>query len=131
MLMSNQHKGRIEVVKEVFQLAEHRQYARHMYTNFRKMFTGIQFKSLFWVALKASTPEEFRHVKCNARNRRNPNTWSRTFFKIDTSCDAIENGVSEYFKSVIASTRRKPILAMLKEIRLTTITKIFEKLAMK
>ncbi|KAJ9543477.1 hypothetical protein OSB04_023184 [Centaurea solstitialis] len=61
-IMSDQHKGLVEAVKDVFPLVEHRQCARHIYANFKKKFTGIQFRALFWAASKAGTPEEFQCV---------------------------------------------------------------------
>ncbi|GJW78134.1 pentatricopeptide repeat-containing protein [Tanacetum coccineum] len=53
-LISDQHKGLIEAVKDVMPLAEHRQCARHIYEGFRKQYSGVEFRELFWVALKAS-----------------------------------------------------------------------------
>ncbi|XP_024960452.1 uncharacterized protein LOC112501046 isoform X1 [Cynara cardunculus var. scolymus] len=126
-LMSDQHKGLVEAVKEVFPLAEHRQCARHIYANFRKKYTGIHFRSLFWDASKSRTPQEFEGIMQEIISlslhayehlmERQPSTWSRAFFKIDTSCDAVENGASECFNSLIVSSRRKPIITMLEEIR--------------
>ncbi|GJU72314.1 pentatricopeptide repeat-containing protein [Tanacetum coccineum] len=52
-LISDQHKGLIEAVKDVMPLAEHRQCARHIYEGFRKQYSGVQFKELFWAASKA------------------------------------------------------------------------------
>ncbi|GKB70866.1 hypothetical protein Tco_0932278, partial [Tanacetum coccineum] len=46
-LMSDQHKGLIEAVKDVMPLAEHRQYARHIYDGFRKQFSGVEFREAF------------------------------------------------------------------------------------
>ncbi|GJZ80795.1 pentatricopeptide repeat-containing protein [Tanacetum coccineum] len=46
-LMSDQHKGLIEAVKQVMPYAEHRQCARHIYEGFRKEFSGIEFRLLF------------------------------------------------------------------------------------
>ncbi|GKC93409.1 multidrug resistance-associated protein 5 [Tanacetum coccineum] len=37
-LMSDQHKGLIEDVKDVIPNAEHRQCARHIYENFKKQY---------------------------------------------------------------------------------------------
>ncbi|GJZ35123.1 multidrug resistance-associated protein 5 [Tanacetum coccineum] len=47
-LMSDQHKGLIEVVKDVMPNAEHRQCARHINENFRKHY------SWFWHVIPAS-----------------------------------------------------------------------------
>lgn len=43
-LMSDQHKGLLEAVKEVLPEAKHRQCASHIYANFKKRFTGAHFE---------------------------------------------------------------------------------------
>nr|GEU89241.1 multidrug resistance-associated protein 5 [Tanacetum cinerariifolium] len=53
-LISDQHKGLLEAVKEVMSYAEHRQYARHIYEGFRKQYSEVEFKQLFWASSKAS-----------------------------------------------------------------------------
>ncbi|GJX17295.1 hypothetical protein Tco_0218127 [Tanacetum coccineum] len=40
--------GLIEAVKEVMPYAEHPQCARHIYEGFRKVYSGVEFKLLFW-----------------------------------------------------------------------------------
>nr|GEV28823.1 hypothetical protein [Tanacetum cinerariifolium] len=45
-LMSDQHKGLMEAVKDVMQNAEHRQCARHIYENFRKQSLGLEFRQV-------------------------------------------------------------------------------------
>nr|GEZ03161.1 F-box domain, leucine-rich repeat domain, L domain-like protein [Tanacetum cinerariifolium] len=45
---------------------KHRKCTRHLYCNFKKRFSGVQFK-------------------------RNPNSWPRAFFKMDRTCAAFEN----------------------------------------
>ncbi|KAI3511151.1 hypothetical protein L1887_18295 [Cichorium endivia] len=127
-LMSDQHKGLLEAVKEVLPDAEHRQCARHIYANFKKRFTGAQFETLFWKASKATTEPHFNAIMkeiqqlSNAAHEflleKNPKTWSRAFFKFGSMCDAVENGFSETFNSVITEARRKPIITMLEEIRM-------------
>lgn len=61
---------------------------------------------------------------------RDPKTWSRAFFRFDSMCDAVENGVSESFNSVIVEARKKPIITMLEEIR-TYVMERMHKLQMK
>nr|GEX59435.1 pentatricopeptide repeat-containing protein [Tanacetum cinerariifolium] len=60
-LMSDQHKGLIEA-EEVMPHSEHRQRARHIYEGFRKQFSGVEFRQLFWAALKATYPEMFNKI---------------------------------------------------------------------
>ncbi|GKD87122.1 hypothetical protein Tco_1358276, partial [Tanacetum coccineum] len=59
-LMSNQHKGLIETVKDVMPYVGHHQCARHIYKEFRKKVSGVQFRGLFLAASKASYPELFK-----------------------------------------------------------------------
>ncbi|CAI9297346.1 unnamed protein product [Lactuca saligna] len=44
--------------------------------------------------------------------------------KVDRSCDAYENGVSESLNSVIETTRKKPLITMLKEIRIYVMERL-------
>ncbi|GJX69883.1 multidrug resistance-associated protein 5 [Tanacetum coccineum] len=79
-LMSNQHKGLMEAVKDVMPNAEHRQCERHIYENFRKQYPR--------------------------------------------GCEAIENGFSECFNSVIVNVRHKSLLTMLEAIRVIMLEKM-------
>nr|GEY49013.1 multidrug resistance-associated protein 5 [Tanacetum cinerariifolium] len=45
-LMSDQHKGLIDAVKEVMPLAEHRQCAHHIYEVFQKYYKGVEFREV-------------------------------------------------------------------------------------
>ncbi|GJS19595.1 hypothetical protein Tco_0448227 [Tanacetum coccineum] len=127
-IISDQHKGIIEAAKDVMPLAEHRQCARHIYANFRKRFTGVQFRSLFWQAAKATYPAKFEKIMQEIKDlsieahkhlmERNPESWSRAFFRTDRVCVAVENGISECFNSLIVEARRKPIINMLEDIRI-------------
>ncbi|GJY99527.1 multidrug resistance-associated protein 5 [Tanacetum coccineum] len=52
---------------------------------------------------------------------KNPKTWSRAFFEVGRGCEAIENGFSESFNSVIFNVRHKPLLTMLEAISLIVL----------
>ncbi|CAI9282040.1 unnamed protein product [Lactuca saligna] len=58
-LISDQHTGLVEVVKERVPAAEHRQCARHIYANFKKRFKGEQYRKLFWAADASTTQPKF------------------------------------------------------------------------
>ncbi|CAI9268441.1 unnamed protein product [Lactuca saligna] len=58
-LISDQHKGLLEAVKERVPAAEHRQCARHICANFLKRFKGQVFRKLLWYAVAATTPAKF------------------------------------------------------------------------
>ncbi|GJR37178.1 transposase, MuDR, plant [Tanacetum coccineum] len=120
--------GIIEAAKQVMPLAEHRQCARHIYANFRKKYTRVQYRNLFWKAAKATYPTRFNKVmkEIQTINKEaykhlmdiQPETWSRSYFSTDNACDAVKNGISECFNAMIVDARRKPIINMLKESRL-------------
>ncbi|GJX07497.1 multidrug resistance-associated protein 5 [Tanacetum coccineum] len=126
-MMSDQHKGLMEVVKDVMPNAKHKQCARHIYKNFRKQYSGLEFRQLFWAASKALYPllfnkimDKIKSANLNAHKYlmdKNPKTWSRASFEVDRGCEAIENGFSECFNSVIVSVRHKLLLTMLEAIR--------------
>ena len=108
-------------------LAEHRQCARHIYANFRKKFIGVEYRNLFWKAARATYPSRFERIMGQIQSvskeaythlmERHPETWSMAFFKTDKACDAVENGISECFNSLIVEARRKPIINLLEDIR--------------
>ncbi|GJY37347.1 pentatricopeptide repeat-containing protein [Tanacetum coccineum] len=133
-LMSDQHKGLIEAVKDVMPHAEHRQCARHIYEGFRKHYSGVEFRNLFWAASKASYPGLFNKIMDKIK-RANPNayqyllnkdpkTWSRAYFHIGTNCEAVENGFSECFNVVLVRVRNKPLITMLEAMRVIVMERM-------
>ncbi|CAI9295280.1 unnamed protein product [Lactuca saligna] len=96
-LISDQYKGLLEAVKERVPTTEHRQCARHICANFMKRFKGQLFRKLF----------------------------CKTFFQTDRACDAYENGISESFNSVIGVARKRPLITMLKEIRIYMMERLY------
>ncbi|CAI9289987.1 unnamed protein product [Lactuca saligna] len=135
-IISDQHKGLMEVVKERAPSCEHRNCARHIYANFKKKgFTGVEFRRLFWRAAKAITDSNFRSYMREIRTmstkayehliERDPITWCRAFFEPQTCCDAVENGISESFNAEIVEARKKPIITMLEEIRLYVMERMY------
>ncbi|GJT45975.1 multidrug resistance-associated protein 5 [Tanacetum coccineum] len=132
--MSDQHKGFIEVVKDVMPNAEHRQCARHIYKNFRKQYLSLEYRQLLRAASKSSYPQLFNKImdKIKSANPnahkylmdKNPKTWLRAFFEVDKGCEAIENGFSDCFNSVIVNVRHKPLLTMLEAIRVIVLERM-------
>ncbi|XP_071699011.1 uncharacterized protein [Rutidosis leptorrhynchoides] len=132
--MSDQHKGLLEAVKDIMPYAEHRQCARHIYENFRKKYSGVEFRNLFWASSKCSYPVLFNTTmeKVKAANpnaftyliERNPKSWSRAFFEIERCCEAVENGFSKCFNAVIVQCRHKPIITMLESIRVIVMERM-------
>ncbi|CAI9299451.1 unnamed protein product [Lactuca saligna] len=125
-VISEQHKGLLEATKEVLPLAQHRQCARHIYFNFRKVYSGVEFKNMFWVAAKSTVEGEFnvnmqkiRDISPSTYEHlmvRDPSSWCRAFYGGGLACEAVENGMTECFNATIVDARKKPLLAMLEEI---------------
>nr|XP_043633238.1 uncharacterized protein LOC122604409 [Erigeron canadensis] len=119
--------GLIEAVKDMLPYEEHRHCARHIYENFRKRFSGLHFRSMFWAASKACYPVLFEKAMRDISLTdplayqylmdRNPKSWSRAFFKLHRGCDSVENGFSECFNYVILTVTNKPIITMFEAIR--------------
>ncbi|CAI9302910.1 unnamed protein product [Lactuca saligna] len=134
-VISDQHKGLLEATKEVLPYVEHRQCARHIYANFRKVYSGIQLRNLFWKAAKSTVEGEFKNHMDEIRQispgayehlmAREPNTWCRAFFSTGLACEAVENGMAECFNAVILDARKKPLLTMLEEIRLYMMDRFY------
>ena len=107
----------LEALKEVFPTTEHRQCARHIVANFKKRSSGVHYERMFWKACKASTEPLFNAAMKEIQvlnpaaydylMETNPKSWSRAFFQEGKMCDAVENGLSESFNSVIRDARKK------------------------
>ncbi|XP_023758503.1 uncharacterized protein LOC111906948 [Lactuca sativa] len=133
-LMSDQHKGLIEAVKELFPYVDHRQCARHICQNLQKRSTGAIYHTLFRRASKATTEHALKVVMKEIKTlnpyahqyliEKDPKTWPRAFFQAGRCCDAVENGFSESFYDVIVDARKKPIITMLEELRLYMMDKM-------
>ncbi|GKV48639.1 hypothetical protein SLEP1_g55437 [Rubroshorea leprosula] len=92
-IISDQQKGLINAIKELFPDAEHRRCARHVYANFRKDNRGKELQRAFWKCAKATTEADFikalgelTNIKQRARAavlKVHPQFWSKAFFKED------------------------------------------------
>nr|KAJ0185685.1 hypothetical protein LSAT_V11C900486450 [Lactuca sativa] len=90
-IISDQHKGLVEAVKERVPAAEHRQCARHICANFQKRFKGQIFKKLFWRAARSTVPQKFEYHMNEIKKleplayehlmERDPKTWCKAFFR--------------------------------------------------
>ncbi|GJZ61467.1 calcium/proton exchanger [Tanacetum coccineum] len=103
-VISDSHKGLLDAVSEWLPNAEHRKCTRHVFANFKKKFSGVQLQRLFWVAagttvesifynnmdqIKAIIPEAYTYLV-----ERNPDSWSRAFFDLNSKCASFENGIA-------------------------------------
>ncbi|CAI9279858.1 unnamed protein product [Lactuca saligna] len=112
-IISDQHKGLVEAVKERVPAAEHRQCARHICANFQKRFKGKMFKKLFWRAAGSTVPQKFEYHMNEIKKleplayahlmERDPKTWCKAFF---------------------SAARKKPLITMLEEIRIYVMERL-------
>ncbi|XVE54582.1 hypothetical protein DITRI_Ditri03aG0093200 [Diplodiscus trichospermus] len=51
-------------------------------------------------------------------------TWCRAYFTAKSKCYMVDNNISECFNSWILGARHKPIITMLKDIRIQAMTRI-------
>ncbi|GJT69863.1 pentatricopeptide repeat-containing protein [Tanacetum coccineum] len=101
-LMSDHHKGLIEVVKEAASKASYPQ-----------LFMKIMQK------IKLANPRAHEYLI-----KKDPKSWSRAFFQEGINYEAVENGFSECFNSVLVSVRDKPIIKMLESIRVIVMERM-------
>ncbi|GJX56229.1 hypothetical protein Tco_0286126 [Tanacetum coccineum] len=132
-LISDQNKINTSFisVKEVMHSPEHRQCARHIYEGFRKQFSEVEFRSLFWPTSKASYPQLFMKIMQKIKLahpraheyliKKDPKSWLRAFFQEGINYEAVENEFSECLNFVLVSVGNKPIITMLESIRVIFI----------
>ncbi|XP_056176052.1 uncharacterized protein LOC115670556 [Syzygium oleosum] len=117
--------------------AEHRNCARHIYANWKKLHKGDALKNLFWRAVRCTFEADFDLVMAYLKMecpkgyedfmRQGPKHFCRAFIKTGTKCDAVENNLSETFNGYICISRAKPILEMLEEIRAMLMERMTER----
>ncbi|GKB32424.1 hypothetical protein Tco_0871825 [Tanacetum coccineum] len=127
-------EAKAKAVKDVMPNAKHMQCARHIYENFKKHYSRLEFRNLFWASSKASYSQLFNKIMDTIKSAnpnahkylmdKNPKTWSIAFFEVDRGCEAVENGFSECFNSVIVGVRHKSLITMLEAIRVIVLEKM-------
>ncbi|RYR34619.1 hypothetical protein Ahy_A10g049585 [Arachis hypogaea] len=126
-------KGLLPAFEEVIPGVDNRFCVRHLYSNFRKKFSGLELKNKMWRCAKASHWQSwekeikslrglnegaFRHL-----NGIPPRFWSRSRFTFLSKCDSLVNNMSESFNAVLVEVREKPIVSMLEDIRVYMMTR--------
>ncbi|RYR20645.1 uncharacterized protein [Arachis hypogaea] len=131
--MSDQQKGLLPAFEEVIPGVDNRFCVRHLYSNFRKKFPGLELKNKMWRCAKASHWQSWEKEMKNLRvlnegafrhlNGIPPRFWSRSRFTFLSKCDSLVNNMSESFNAVLVEAREKPIVSMLKDIRVYMMTR--------
>ncbi|XP_022633171.1 uncharacterized protein LOC111241047 isoform X2 [Vigna radiata var. radiata] len=126
--MSDQQKGLLPALQSLLPDVDQCYYVRHIYSNFRKKFAGLNLRQLLWKVATSTTPEAWESVMRQIKEinvdafkyliQIPPRHWSRSRFTGRPVCDTLVNNISEGFNSVILDARGKPIISMLEEIRM-------------
>ncbi|KAL2923333.1 Type IV secretion system protein virB4, partial [Bienertia sinuspersici] len=116
--MSDQQKGLLRAVSDIWPSAEIRVCARHVYCNFRQVFRGsLQYRL------------GFRELQTARQDllKRNYKKWVRAYFTPQSKCDSIDNNMNKVFNTYILSSRHKPIITMLEDIRESLMERMHKK----
>ncbi|GLT26467.1 hypothetical protein SLA2020_015290 [Shorea laevis] len=126
-IISDQQKGLINVVADLFPNAKHRHCARHRYANFRKKHKGKDLQALFWRCVKALNEAEFnaalaelgklKHAARDDIMNIDPKHWSRAFFKAEIKSSMVDNNMCEVLNALLVDARHKAIIFMNQEMR--------------
>ncbi|RYR38105.1 hypothetical protein Ahy_A09g043060 [Arachis hypogaea] len=126
-------KGLLPAFEEVIPGVDNRFCVRHLYSNFRKKFPGLELKNKMWRCAKASHWQSWEKEMKNLRvlnegafrhlNSIPPRFWSRSRFTFLSKCDSLVNNMSESFNAVLVEAREKPIVSMLEDIRVYMMTR--------
>ncbi|XP_056175387.1 uncharacterized protein LOC115675634 isoform X3 [Syzygium oleosum] len=135
--MSDQQKGLLNAVSKLSPRAEHRNCARHIYANWKKLYKGETFRNCFWRAAYSTYEADFniaiKEMKEESVHayedfmRQGPEHFCRAFIKCGRNCNAIENNLSETFNAYICRERECPIVDMLEGIRKLLMVRMYEK----
>ncbi|XP_014506442.1 uncharacterized protein LOC106766208 [Vigna radiata var. radiata] len=125
--MSDKQKGLVHAVEELLPNAEQRFCLRHMYSNFRKRFSGQILKNMMWRAATSTYPQAWEREMLKMKEVNveaykyligiPPRYWSRSRFTGQAMCDSLDNNIIEAFNNVLLHAREQPIITMLEEIR--------------
>lgn len=129
-------QGLLKAVDELLPNAEHRMCARHIYANWRKIYTDKKLQKKWWACAKApcrvlfnlrrawlaqASPEGAQDMM-----KTSPEHWSRAFFKIGANCDSVDNNMCESFNNSIMDARYYPVISMCEAIRKKVMVRIQE-----
>ncbi|XP_017434428.1 uncharacterized protein LOC108341245 [Vigna angularis] len=131
--ISDQQKGLLPAIQDLLPRVDQRFCVRHLYSNFRKKFLGEDLKRLMWRAATTTYPQlweaEMRKIKeINVDAFKYliaipPRFWSRSRFSPRSQSDTLINNICEGFNNVLVSSRCKPLISMLEDIRVYIMKK--------
>ncbi|KAJ0033968.1 hypothetical protein Pint_26262 [Pistacia integerrima] len=126
-IMSDRQKGLVHALQTCWPNASVKHCARHVYANFRKKFSGLRLRNLFWAVSRAANIIDFQQAmeKVKAVNRESHRwmiendvrSWSRHAFDLDSKSDHVTNNMCEVFNSWLGENRELLILSLLEHYR--------------
>ncbi|XP_074376702.1 uncharacterized protein LOC141718220 [Apium graveolens] len=135
--ISDQQKGLLKAVKELFPHAEHRNCTRHIYSNLQGKHASEAVRNALFEASTATQPQAFKSAMkdlakalkkaFDKMNELEPKVWSKAYFETHCKIDSTENNIPECFNSWILRSRYMPIINMLTEIHDMIMKKLHEK----
>uniref|UniRef100_A0A2N9IZN7 Uncharacterized protein n=1 Tax=Fagus sylvatica TaxID=28930 RepID=A0A2N9IZN7_FAGSY len=137
VFISDRQKGLVPAFKKLFPKVEHRYCLKHIYSNFKLLFKGLELKDALWSYAAASTEREFKRRMEYLKgldekawkwlSKILAKQWCKAYFTKRTLSDCLVNNISESFNAMILLARDKPILSMLEWIRVRLMTKLHTK----
>jgi len=136
VFMSDQQKGLIGAMEDIFPKAEHRMCARHIYANWKKKHPDHDLQKRFWRCAKSPNKVIFNYNRAmlaqftveGAKDMMNtdPVHWSRAYMKLGSNCDSVDNNMCESFNNYILLARYLAIVSMLEWIRCKIMVRVQE-----
>ncbi|OMO50062.1 Pyruvate kinase [Corchorus olitorius] len=130
-------QGLKAAVKDRLPTAEHRNCARHVFSNWGGRRLPKTYEFAYWNIVKATTPREWDdrfaeldridNKKRRELMKKKPKYWTRAFQNEVCKCDMVDNNACESFNSILLDARTKSIIAMLEQIREETMKRILAK----
>ncbi|GKA63316.1 mutator type transposase [Tanacetum coccineum] len=125
--VSDRQKGIIQAIANLFPIAEHRYYVKHIHVSMKKKWNGSAYKELLWRATKAKIVPDFQFAMEKLKEFSNeayellnlipPQNWSRSHFSLMAKSDVLLNNICEVFKGKLIGRRDKPIISTLEFAR--------------
>ncbi|XP_030939765.1 uncharacterized protein LOC115964636 [Quercus lobata] len=126
--ITDQQKGLVQAFADNWPHYEHRICCRHLYNNLRKQHPSLLIRDLFWRAAKATYAQEYERLMNKMKDvdegayfwlkGHTTTIWARHMFRSDGLTDTVLNNMCESFNSRILKFKGKPIISMLKDIKL-------------
>ncbi|KAG8380808.1 hypothetical protein BUALT_Bualt06G0055000 [Buddleja alternifolia] len=117
--ITDRQKGLLEAIVELAPYAEHRYCVRHMYENFKKKYSSMELKNLFWSAAFSANRADFE-MYMQRIERVDP----KVDDNIKTASEWLRELPSQHWCRASFRTTNKPIISMFEWIRTRLMSRI-------